>query len=109
MDQFAIWSPFAMRMSVSVADQVRAMNGPDKSGWWRLDANDTAPTTDYGFLVDDDTKVYPDPRSRWQPNGVHGLSRTYDDAEFVWTDTGFQATPLAAGIIYELHVGTFTP
>jgi maltooligosyltrehalose trehalohydrolase len=109
MDQFAIWSPFAKRMSVSVAGQVRAMNGPDKSGWWRLDAYDTAPTTDFGFLVDDDTKVYPDPRSRWQPNGVHGLSRTYNDAEFVWTDAGFQATPLAAGIIYELHVGTFTP
>ena len=58
--------------------------------------------------MDDDAKVYPDPRSAWQPNGVHGLSRIYDHSRFVWSDAQFQAPPLASGIVYELHVGTFT-
>jgi maltooligosyltrehalose trehalohydrolase len=58
--------------------------------------------------VDDDAKVYPDPRSAWQPNGVHGLSRVYDHDRFAWSDAQFQAPPLASSIIYELHLGTFT-
>jgi maltooligosyltrehalose trehalohydrolase len=89
------------------------MEGPDDRGWWRLDvtdaeARDAGGGTDYGFLVDDDAKVYPDPRSAWQPNGVHGLSRVYDHDRFAWSDAQFQAPPLASSIIYELHLGTFT-
>jgi maltooligosyltrehalose trehalohydrolase len=85
------------------------MDGPDERGWWRLEVNDAGHGTDYGFLLDDDPKVYPDPRSAWQPEGVHGLSRLYDHSRFVWNDVQFQAPPLASGILYELHVGTFTP
>jgi len=84
------------------------MNGPDEFGWWRLAVADAGPGTDYGFLIDEDDKAYPDPRSQWQPNGVHGMSRVYDQDTFGWTDTKFQATPLASAAIYELHVGTFT-
>ena len=67
------------------------------------------PGTDYGFLLNDDEKCYPDPRSQWQPHGVHGMSRIYDQNSFVWGDANFQAPPLASGVIYELHIGTFTP
>ena len=66
------------------------------------------PGTDYGYLLEDDTKAYPDPRSRWQPHGVHNLSRIYDQTAFAWSDAGFQQRPLASGMIYELHIGTFT-
>ena len=55
------------------------------------------------------TKAYPDPRSLWQPNGVHGLSRVYDNAAFPWKHSPFQPPPLPSAILYELHVGTFTP
>lgn len=109
MHRFAVWSPFAKRLSLSVAGIVQAMQGPDGRGWWRLDASDAGYGTDYGFLVDDDAKAYPDPRSAWQPNGVHGLSRVYDHDRFAWGDGKFQAPPLSSGIVYELHVGTFTP
>ncbi len=85
------------------------MKGPDDRGWWRAEAADAGHGTDYGFLVDDDTHCYPDPRSQWQPNGVHALSRVYDQTQFEWTDAGFQAPPLSGGIVYEFHVGTFTP
>jgi maltooligosyltrehalose trehalohydrolase len=85
------------------------MNGPDDRGWWNAEIVDATQDSDYGFLVDKDSKVYPDPRSKWQPNGVHGHSRIYDDSKFAWTDQGFQPLALARAIVYELHVGTFTP
>ncbi len=51
----------------------------------------------------------PDPASRWQPEGVHGPSAVDDPAAFAWTDDGFAPLPLSQQIIYELHVGTFSP
>lgn len=45
----------------------------------------------------------------WMPNGVHGASRLYGKGRFHWTDEGWQAPPLASAVIYEMHVGTFTP
>ena len=68
-----------------------------------------APGTDYAFLIDDDDTGYPDPRSRWQPNGVHAASRVYDHDEFRWTDHGWTGRALPGAVIYELHIGTFTP
>jgi maltooligosyltrehalose trehalohydrolase len=108
MHRFAVWAPQAIRLSARVAGDDRAMEGPDDRGWWWLNLSDAASGTDYGFFVDDDAKAYPDPRSPWQPNGVHGLSRIYDHSRFVWSDAQFQSPPLSSSIIYELHVGTFT-
>jgi maltooligosyltrehalose trehalohydrolase len=85
------------------------MEGPDEQGWWRLRVEEAGPGTDYGFQVNDEQAVVPDPRSLWQPNGVHGLSRVYDQNEFAWADAAFQPPPLSSAVIYELHVGTFTP
>lgn len=109
MQRFEVWAPFAKRVSVKAGNTTYAMSGPEDRDWWRIDVEDAGPGTDYGFLIDDDPKAYPDPRSQWQPNGVHELSRVYDHADFEWTDATFQAAPLASGIIYELHIGTFTP
>ena len=108
MHRFAVWSPSAKRMSLSAAGVVRAMDGPDDRGWWWLEMRDAGHGTEYSFRLDEDTNVYPDPRSAWQPNGVHGPSRVYDHVRFAWSDAQFQALPLASGILYELHVGTFT-
>ena len=60
-------------------------------------------------MLDDSDTVLPDPRSRRQPDGVHGWSRTFDADEFVWSDQKWTGRQLAGCIIYELHVGTFTP
>ncbi len=109
MHRFEIWAPFAKRLALKTGSSVSPMNGPDAGDWWQLDVESAGAGTDYGFLVDDDAKTYPDPRSQWQPNGVHELSRVYDHSEFVWNHAGFQAVPLASGIVYELHIGTFTP
>lgn len=109
MHSFEIWAPCAHTMSVFVNGSALPMQGPGDRGWWRVDAADAGPGDDYGFLIDDDGHPYPDPRSLWQPNGVHGLSRIYDRDAFRWTDAKFQAPPLPSAIIYELHIGAFTP
>ncbi|MFP5237473.1 MAG: malto-oligosyltrehalose trehalohydrolase [Acidobacteriota bacterium] len=109
MHTFEIWSPVAKKICVQVDGTAVPMQGPDERGWWRVDVADAHAGSKYGFLIDDDAKAYPDPRSLWQPDGVHGLSRVYDHAAFQWSDKEFRATPLASAIFYELHVGTFTP
>ena len=76
-------------------------------GWWtaerRLQAGEL-----YGYVVDDEGP-FPDPRSPCQPRGVHELSEAVDHESFAWTDAMWQPPPLASAVIYELHVGTFTP
>src|SRR5580692_10049484 len=100
MHRFQIWAPFAKQLAVSANGSAHAMNGPDEDGWWSLECSDAGPGTDYGFLVNGEPKPYPDPRSQWQPNGVHGLSRVYDQNAFAWTDADFQAPPLASTVVY---------
>jgi maltooligosyltrehalose trehalohydrolase len=77
-------------------------------GWWRAEVAEALPGREYGFLLDDDEQVLPDPRSRRQPFGVHQPSRFYAD-DFAWTDTRWRGHELASSVIYELHIGTFTP
>ena len=77
--------------------------------WWRPAGPVPAGEVDYGYLVDDADTPVPDPRSRRQPDGVHGRSRTFDPAAFAWSDAAWHGRPLAGATIYELHVGTFTP
>jgi maltooligosyltrehalose trehalohydrolase len=84
------------------------MTGPDAHGCWHTTVETCGPGDDYGFVLNDDPQAWPDPRSQWQPNGVHGLSRVYDQTAFRWRDQFWQGPPLTGAIIYEMHIGTFT-
>jgi maltooligosyltrehalose trehalohydrolase len=108
MYEFTIWAPRAKKIAVKVGNNLHAMEGPNPRGWWKAAVEGAGPGSDYGFQIDDDPSIYPDPRSAWQPNGVHGMSRVYDQKAFEWHDGRRQAPPLASGILYEMHVGTFT-
>ncbi len=70
-------------------------------------------TLDYAFVLDGAEPALPDPRSAWQPHGVHGPSRTFDPTAFTWTDDEWRGPRSGAGVlgsvVYELHLGTFTP
>jgi len=103
MPEFEVWAPFASRVRLAVDGSIVDMVRGD-GGWWRAEH----PGSDYGFLLDDEEQPLPDPRSRWQPGGVHGLSRVYDHAGFTWTDRGWTGRQLPGSVLYELHVGTFT-
>jgi maltooligosyltrehalose trehalohydrolase len=76
-----------------------------ENGWWSARVDTDA--VDYGFSLDGGDPL-PDPRSPWQPHGVHGLSRALDHSTFEWSDAAWRGRPLASAVIYELHVGTFT-
>jgi maltooligosyltrehalose trehalohydrolase len=77
-------------------------------GWWHADLSTELSHTDYGFSVDGGPPL-PDPRSPFQPHGVHGPSRPVDHSAFVWRHAQFRQAPLASAVVYELHIGTFTP
>jgi maltooligosyltrehalose trehalohydrolase len=109
MHQFEIWAPLASKVAVKVNGSLSRMEGPDADGWWRLVVDEAGPGTDYAYAIDDEDAVYPDPRSLLQPKGVHGPSRVYDQQAFEWAHSTFQPPPLSSAVIYELHVGTFTP
>ncbi len=80
----------------------------DDAGWWTAEAIEAKAGDDYGFLLDG-AGPFPDPRSASQPEGVHKLSRVVDPKVFQWTDKNFRAPELSSAVIYELHIGTFTP
>ena len=100
-----VWAPNATEVEL-VHDGGSAQMLPDAGGWWRGEL--PAAARDYAISVDGDGP-FPDPRSRWQPNGVHGFSRRFDSSAHGWTDAAWTGRQLAGSILYELHVGTFTP
>ncbi len=80
----------------------------DLSGWWSADVTSAGHGTDYAFVLDGGRPL-PDPRSLWQPQGVHGPSRVVDHSQYSWQCQRWPVTPLSSAVVYELHVGTFTP
>jgi len=88
-------------------DGARLPMTADGGGWWTLTLPDAGHGTDYGFVLDDG-EVLPDPRARWQPAGVHCLSRVYEHDTYTWNDRDWTGRQLPGSVIYELHVGTFT-
>ncbi|MGD9998723.1 MAG: malto-oligosyltrehalose trehalohydrolase [Ilumatobacteraceae bacterium] len=103
-----VWAPAARRSVALVVDGRAHPMAPADGGWWRVDLPFDR-EVDYAFVVDDDPTLLPDPRSMRQPSGVHGLSRTVDPGSFEWTDRDWTGRQLAGCVLYELHIGTFTP
>lgn len=107
--RFDVWAPLAKRMRVVIDDTEYEMRR-GLGSWWRAEGLPELPSeVDYGYLIDDEDAPTPDPRSRRQPYGVNGLSRTFDATAFPWTDGDWRGRQLAGAVIYELHIGTFTP
>ncbi|HEX4320183.1 MAG TPA: malto-oligosyltrehalose trehalohydrolase [Acidobacteriaceae bacterium] len=109
MHSFAVWAPRVNSCRVQVSHAAEYPMEQQAHGWWTANAVDAKHGDDYAFLLDDDPKPYPDPRSPWQPNGVHQSSRVLDHSLFPWTDRDWSPPSLSQAVIYELHVGTFTP
>ena len=103
-----VWAPAAQTVELHLPDQDRLVGMiPVPGGWWTAPF-DLEPGTDYAFRVDGSPNR-PDPRSALQPDGVHGPSRTVDPDTWRWTDQNWAGKDLRGSVIYELHVGTFTP
>lgn len=104
-----VWAPRADAVVLRVAgtDADRPMVRGD-DGWWHADA-ELRDGDRYGFVIDGADRARPDPRSRRQPLGVHELSAVFDPSAHEWADARWTGRQLAGGVVYELHVGTFTP
>ena len=108
---YDVWAPGAGSVGLSVGDDVVSMR-LGSAGWWSPDGPVPDPSqgeVDYGYLIDGDDTARPDPRSRRQPDGVHQRSRTFAPEAHTWGDSSWTGRQLAGAVIYELHLGTFTP
>ncbi|MDT5298294.1 MAG: maltooligosyltrehalose trehalohydrolase [Mycobacterium sp.] len=104
--EFAVWAPIPDRVRLDVDGTLYPMARSD-DGWWRADV-DARPDARYGFVLDDDPTVLPDPRSPRQPDGVHERSQLWDASAATWTDAAWHGRSIEGAVLYELHVGTFT-
>ncbi len=103
----SVWAPAAGQAEAEVNGLPVPMAPlPGRPGWWA--AAPVPAGTDYAFRLDGGDP-YPDPRSPRQPHGPDGASRTYDHAVYRWGDAAWRGVPASGAVIYELHVGTFTP
>lgn len=107
MSLFRVYAPNASTVDL-VIDPVYYHLAPAGDGWFGAEVPDAEPGTDYAYSLDGGEPL-PDPRSPWQPYGVHGASRVVDQNAFPWSVTSWQPPPLASAVIYEMHTGTFTP
>lgn len=108
--RFRVWAPGASRLDL-VLEPVGGAPIPMPAagaGWFELTLAAAGPGTHYRFLVNGEGP-FPDPASRFQPLGVHGPSEVVDPHAFRWTDEGWTGVPLERLVLYELHVGSFTP
>jgi maltooligosyltrehalose trehalohydrolase len=104
--KLSVWAPRAHVVEVEFEGGRHRMTRRGRAGWWAADVA-LVHGDDYVFVLDDGIAL-PDPRSRWQPNGVHAASRVYDHTSFAWGDAAWQGVQLSGSVLYELHVGTFT-
>jgi maltooligosyltrehalose trehalohydrolase len=104
-EPFQIWAPLAKTVALALGAERVSMQACG-DGRWQAPA--LAIGTDYAISLDGGPPR-PDPRSRWQPNGVHGTSRVIDRGGLGADVRGFTARPWSEAIVYELHIGTFSP
>lgn len=111
--RFDVWAPNVSNVTLLANGAHYPMakldTPPGSEGWWHAPDAPADAVVDYGYLLDGDTHPLPDPRSRRLPEGVHALSRTFSPADHEWQDASWQGKELRGSVIYELHVGTFTP
>lgn len=108
--QFRVWAPLVQRVEVHLLtpqDQLVAMEKKER-GYFQAFVEGVKPGSLYFYRLDGQ-KDRPDPASRFQPKGVHGPSQIIDQNLFQWEDKSWCGIPLEKMVIYELHVGTFTP
>jgi maltooligosyltrehalose trehalohydrolase len=109
--RFRLWAPAVRQVELCLGDDKSPIHMPlDRSdeGWFELVTDAAWPGTQYQFRIDGAQKV-PDPASRFQPRDVHGPSEVIDSDAFDWQDHSWNGRPWEEAVIYELHVGAFTP
>ncbi len=107
--EFTVWSPAYEEVTLQIVSpsQRQLPMQKDEWGYFKVVAEDIEPGTLYFYKLGEVDR--PDPASHSQPKDVHGPSEVVAHTQMNWTDAGWSGVPLEEMIIYELHVGTFTP
>src|SRR4051794_11149743 len=108
---FRVWAPKRRRVEVVLEHdrgRVAVELDAEAGGYFARLVPEARAGTHYRFRLDGDASLYPDPASRFQPEGPHGPSQVIDPTAFRWTDNGWRGVGLKGQVLYEFHVGTFT-
>lgn len=108
--RFRLWAPAARKVEIilETGSPARLPLEQQDEGWFELITDAAKPGSRYRYRVDGELEI-PDPASRFQPDDVHGPSEVIDPANYEWHDDAWRGRPWNEAVIYELHVGTFTP
>lgn len=105
--RFRLWAPAHAALRLELDGEVLDMTAAE-GGWHELVSDRAGPGSRYRFLLPDGTAV-PDPASRHQPEDVHGPSEVVDPAAYRWQAADWRGRPWEEAVLYELHIGAFTP
>jgi maltooligosyltrehalose trehalohydrolase len=108
---FRVWAPRRRRVEVVAKRGETSWTAAlrdDGDGYFSATVAAAAAGDRYGLRLDEGPDVFPDPASRRQPDGPHGLSEVVDPAAYPWRDGDWKGVALAGQVLYEMHVGTFT-
>lgn len=111
---FRVWAPKSQKVALQLSDNTDFSAAtactiemePQENGYFSACVPDAEPGMSYKFKLKDGS--FPDPASRFQPQGPHGPSQIVDGRKFKWTDEKWQGIHRDRQIIYEMHIGTFT-
>jgi len=103
---FRVWAPKRKRVDVLIGDDTIALDRED-DGYFSGVANKAGDGSRYRLRLDGG-ESFPDPASRFQPDGPHGASQVVDPSRFKWQDGDWRGLDGTRQIVYEMHIGTFT-
>lgn len=108
--RFCVWAPTLGSVEIVLTDKTQPAIPLTKgeNGYWSAEVHNLQPDAKYWYRLDG-TVLRPDPASHAQPDGVHGPSQIVNHQSFRWKDKAWKGIPLERLVIYEVHVGTFTP
>ncbi|MDZ4800788.1 MAG: malto-oligosyltrehalose trehalohydrolase [Bryobacteraceae bacterium] len=103
---FRVWAPLRESMEVVSSGKRYPLHG-ESDGYFSGTVSGLSAGSRYKYRLPSGEE-FPDPASRYQPEGAHGPSEVVDSSVFAWTDSAWRGVPLERAVIYEMHVGTFT-
>lgn len=105
--RFRLWATGQQRVTLRLNGNDLEMT-PSGDGWFEREVSGVAPGTEYNFVLADGM-VVPDPASRAQKGDVNGPSLVIDPEQYRWQNTQWRGRPWEEAVVYEMHIGTFTP
>lgn len=106
---FRLWAPSCKKVEVVLEGKQAVRLEPEHDGYFSGLIESATVGSRYRFRLDNGEQLLPDPASRFQPEGPHGPSQVVSSAEYRWNDDAWAGVRMEGQVIYEMHIGTFTP